>query len=77
VALLSLTYVFIRDEHTWGAAMTRFYLTCSAITAPLRALIKRPAGAGYDTLARRHHDEPHLVVVGPFLCFTSAGRERR
>jgi hypothetical protein len=31
VALLSLTYEFPHDEHTWGAAMTKFHLTCCAI----------------------------------------------
>jgi hypothetical protein len=37
VALLSLTYLFAHDEHTWDAAMTKlFHLTgCAIILASL------------------------------------------
>jgi 2-phosphoglycerate kinase len=46
-----VTYVFTQDEHTWGAAMTRFHLTCSAMIAPLLVLIKGPAGVNKITVA--------------------------
>ena len=40
MALLSLAYVFAHDEHTWGATMTKFHLTCCAILGNLNLPIR-------------------------------------